>query len=450
MFYYSTNHKSPEVSIREAILGGMAPDRGLYMPSYIPFVTRDEIESFRSMTYPDIAAAVLKHFLSEEIEFPLLKRFCHESYNFETPLEEIYESRFVLRLDRGPTVSFKDYAARLMARLMENFLEMEGRRCTILTATSGDTGSAVASAFYGMEQIKVVILYPEKEVSELQRRQMTTLGGNISVVAVKGKFDDCQLMIKKAFSDPELKSSNLSTANSINIGRLLPQTVYYFYAFSRLIGEYSKLIFSVPSGNFGNLMGGIIAKRMGLPVERFIVSVNSNDEFPLFLNSGVYKKVVPSRNCISSAMNVGHPSNLARLVDLFGGEMDEKGEIGKMPDMTGLREEIAACSISDSETLMLLADVVEKYSVMLEPHGAVGWAGLEKYISANSLPPGTAAVLLETAHPAKFPEIVSKATGIMPEVPVSVSELKDRTETYNTIANNYDELRQFLKAGGSL
>ncbi|MEE4117147.1 MAG: threonine synthase [Marinilabiliaceae bacterium] len=450
MLFYSTNRKSPLLTARDAILKGLAPDRGLYMPSEIPFFSKNEIETFGKMSYADIAARILGCYLSEDIEAKLLGEFCHEAYNFDTPLEKIDGNRFLLRLDRGPTASFKDYAARIMARLMNYFLEKENRYTSILTATSGDTGSAVASAFYGMERIKVVILYPEHEVSELQRKQMTTLGGNISVIAVRGKFDDCQFMVKQAFSDPQLGSMDLSTANSINIGRLLPQSVYYFYAFSRLINEYSDVVFSIPSGNFGNMMGAMLAGRMGLPVKRIVISVNSNDEFPRFLSEGKYQKVEPSVNCLSSAMNVGHPSNLARLVDLFGGEMDEQGEIRKMPDLARLREETAAFSINDSETLRVMAEFRKRYRALIEPHGAVGWAGLERYISAEDPAGDTAYLVLETAHPAKFPEIVHKATGILPEVPVSVSELKGRPESFTTIANNYAELRLFLKAGRNL
>ena len=297
-------------------------------------------------------------------------------------------------------------------------------------------------------ELRVVILYPESEVSELQRRQMTTLDGNISVLAVKGKFDDCQLMVKKAFADPELRSLNLSTANSINIGRLLPQVVYYFYAYSRLIREYSDVVFSIPSGNFGNMMGGMLARRMGLPVRRFVVSVNSNDEFPRFLSGGEYQKLEPSVNCLSSAMNVGHPSNIARLVDLFGGEMNEKGEIKRMPDMGRLRDEITSYSIGDSETLKLMAETRDKYSVLIEPHGAVALAGLEKYIFENSLLPGTAYVALETAHPAKFPEIVRKATGLIPDIPESIAGLDTRKELFSTIRNSYSEFKMFLSDEG--
>ena len=273
-----------------------------------------------------------------------------DAYNYEVPVEKVYDGKYVLRLDRGPTCSFKDFAARLMGRLIQYFLRQEGKEILILTATSGDTGSAVAHAFFGLDNIKVVVLFPEKEVTERQRRQMTTLGKNVFPLAVEGKFDDCQALVKQAFADPDLKGLNLSSANSINIGRLLPQAVYYFYAHSRVAPQGEAVVFSVPSGNFGDLMGGLIALKMGLPVHKYVVATNENDEFPNFMKTGIYEPIRPSKNCISNAMNVGHPSNLARLFSLYGGQMDETGRVSRQPDLQAMRRELYAVSITDEET----------------------------------------------------------------------------------------------------
>ncbi|MCD6408171.1 threonine synthase, partial [bacterium] len=332
LLFRSTNRKSPLVSFREAILKGQPPDYGLYMPVFIPRIEKEEIEKFKNMSYSEIAFHIIRRFTVEEIEEKKLFEMIEEAYrDIEVPVQKIEENFYLLHLDRGPTASFKDFAARLMARIMKYFAREEKKHLIILVATSGDTGGAVANAFWNVENTSVVVLFPEEEITERQRRQMTTLGNNVIAVAVKGKFDDCQAIVKRAFNDKDLSYLNLTSANSINFGRLLPQSVYYFYAFSRI--EADEVIFSVPSGNFGNLMGGVFAREMGLPVKKFIVAVNENDEFPKFLQTGIYKPVEPSKKCSSNAMNVGHPSNLARLIDLYGGwlldERDEKGEVIK-------------------------------------------------------------------------------------------------------------------------
>jgi len=291
--------------------------------------------------------------------------------------------------------------------------------------------------------LRVIVLFPSKEVTPRQRRQMTTLGENIIALAVDGKFDDCQALVKEAFVDQELGCLDLSSANSINFGRLLPQTVYYFYAYSKLAKEGEEIIFSVPSGNFGNLMGGLIAKKMGLPVHKFIAAVNENDEFPKFLETGKYQPIRPSRNCLSNAMNVGHPSNLARLIDLYGGQMDEKGIIHKMPDMDSIKKDVFSVSISDDETRATIKDVYQNHGVILEPHGAVGWAGLEGFSSQtkNSL----LSISLETAHPAKFPEEIKKILNIEPELPESLKGLETKKEKFENISSNYQDFKQILQ-----
>ncbi|HSN50353.1 MAG TPA: threonine synthase, partial [Bacteroidales bacterium] len=372
--YYSTNLRSPEVSFGEALLKGLAPDGGLYLPTSLPVISMEELNSFSSMDYYEIAFTILNKIIGNEIGKDELEKLCRYSYNFEIPLEKVTDRKYIMRLDQGPTASFKDFAARMMSRLMQYFLSIENKHLTILTATSGDTGSAVASAFYGLDNIDAIILYPADEVTPIQRKQMTTLGGNIKIVAIDGKFDDCQRLVKTAFLDPELVHINLSSANSINIGRLMPQSVYYFYAYSKLTnGDGEKVVFSVPSGNFGNLMGGLIAKKMGLPVEKFIISTNENNEVPEYLRTGIYELINPSKNCISSAMNVGHPSNLARVVAFYDGVMDEAGNILKAPDLLKMRDDLFAVSVTDEETRTTIEEAYRKYNLLLEPHGAVAW-----------------------------------------------------------------------------
>lgn len=446
MRYYSTNHKAPEVSFPEALLNGQAPDRGLYMPEVIPQISKDLMNRFRSMPYYQIAFEVIKTYLEGQINMDTLLEACRDAYNYDVPLERVKDRSYVMRLDQGPTASFKDFAARMMGRLMNHYLKEANRELLILTATSGDTGSAIASAFLGLDRIKVVILFPEKEVTSRQRKQMTSLGRNVRVVSVDGKFDDCQALVKQAFSDPDLTYLKLSSANSINIGRLVPQSVYYFYAWSRLAEDGEKAVFSVPSGNFGDMMGGILAMKMGLPVERFVVAVNDNDEFPKYLHTGIYQKIEPSKNCISSAMNVGHPSNLARLIALYGGEMDEKGIIHKQADLESMRNQIWSCTVNDSETRQTIVDTWNQDHVLLEPHGAVGWKGLQSFLTSNPAytenPP--VCISLETAHPAKFPEEIDRLLGFDPELPDSLKGLDGKPEYVEKMDLNYRAFKEFL------
>jgi threonine synthase len=445
--YNSTNGKAPGVTFREALLKGLAPDGGLYMPDSIPLLTEKELGSLSSMGYNEIASFILNKFLSDEVDINVLSDLCRDAYNFDIPLEKVTGRKYIMRLDRGPTASFKDFAARMMSRLMQHFLSEGEQQLTILTATSGDTGSAVASAFHGLKNINVIILFPADEVSLMQRKQMTTLNENICVVSVNGKFDDCQDMVKTAFQDSSLSYIPLSSANSINIGRLLPQSVYYFYAWSRLhTRPDEEAIFSVPSGNFGNLMGGLISSRMGLPVKRFIIATNSNNEVPEFLSTGSYKAVSPSINCISSAMNVGHPSNLARVISLFGGSMDQHGTIKKEPDLSQMQKELFGISVTDDETKETIKDVLRKYGNLIEPHGAVAWKGIEEYSKKYEKTNNGKQLFisLETAHPAKFPEDMKDIVISEPVLPESLSNLGDKEESFLSINNNYNELRELI------
>ncbi|MBN2610205.1 MAG: threonine synthase [Bacteroidales bacterium] len=447
--YYSTNLKAGEVLFRDALLKGLAPDGGLYMPHEIPVIPKEEFFSFSKCTYDEIAYEVTRRFLHTEIPDADLRNIVRDAYDFQVPLEKVFDRKYLMRLDQGPTASFKDFAARMMGRLMQFFLQQENRKMLILTATSGDTGSAIANAFYGLDNIKVVVLFPEKEVTDRQRKQMTTLHKNIQIIALDGKFDDCQALVKQAFSDPELDYLQLSSANSINIGRLLPQSVYYVYAFAKLNNgsENDNVVFSVPSGNFGNLMGGLIAMKTGLPVKRFVVSTNENDEVPVYWKTGMYQTIVPSLNCISSAMNVGHPSNMARIVALYGGVMDEKGNIVKEPALEKMRADMFAVAIDDSHTRETLSKVYAEYKLLLEPHGAVSWAGLMRDFEANSRDgaPEQLCISLETAHPAKFPEEIRSILGIEPELPDSLKDLDDKEENYDKIENDYPSFKNYLK-----
>ncbi|MBN2152720.1 MAG: threonine synthase [Candidatus Lokiarchaeota archaeon] len=446
---HSTNRNCPDVDFKTALIAGLAPDKGLYTASGYPRFSGEELLGMAMMGYPELAYTVLSRLIGDQLPEAKLKEVCEDAYDFDVPVVGIPgENVHVLHLDKGPTASFKDFAARAMSRIMSYYTEQDGRELLILTATSGDTGGAVASAFHGVKNIKVCVLYPAAEVSERQRRQMTTLGGNVQAIAVDGKFDDCQALVKRAFADPELAILNLSSANSINIGRLLPQSVYYFWGYFRALegrvaaGALDPAIISVPSGNFGNLMGGLIAKQLGLPVAKFVASVNENDEFPKFLQSGTYQKVEPSASCLSNAMNVGHPSNLARIVDLYGGTMDHDGKLLKQPDMDRLRGDIFSASISDEETRFIIEAVYQKYEHVLEPHGAVGWGGLRRYLDASGS--DAPAITIETADPAKFPELIQEVLGIDPPLPASLKSMQKKQEAYAKMRKNYTAFKDFL------
>ena len=443
ILFSSTNRQSPAVNLREALLAGQAPDRGLYFPEKFPRLTAAEIAAFASLPYHEIAFRVLAKYTGGIIPDADLAAMCREAYNFSIPLEKIYGRVHLMRLDQGPTASFKDFAAQMMARLFGRFLGEEGKQLTILTATSGDTGAAVAHAFHKIPGIQVIVLFPIAEVSESQRKLMTTLKDNVRTIAIDGKFDDCQAMVKHAFADPDLAHIALSSANSINIGRLLPQSVYYFYAASRLAKPGEPIAFSVPSGNFGDMMGAVVAREMGLPVKKIIASVNDNDAFPKFLATGNYQKICPSRNSLSNAMNVGHPSNLARLVAVYGGQMDETGKIFKLPDLGAMRRDIFSTSVSNERTVAGIRDFWNKYQLLLEPHGAVAWQG---FLDWNALEPlgHSPAVIVETANPAKFPEEVEKVVGWPPDVPPAMTAAIQLPEDYDRMGADYEMFKNYL------
>lgn len=439
--YRSTNGGVTGVSLADALLTGQAPDRGLFVPERIPKMDIGTLEALRGAPYAEVAATVLRPYLEGTVDGPDLDVLCADAYRFAPVLEQVDESRWVMRLDTGPTASFKDFAAQVMGRLMGQLVQERGGRLVILTATSGDTGSAVARAFAGVPGIEVAVLFPVDEVSERQRLQMTTIGGNVSIFAVDGKFDDCQAMVKRAFADPELSHVPLSSANSINIGRLLPQSIYYVWGWLKTTRVGQKVTYGVPCGNFGNLVGGLFAFHGGLPVDRWVVATNANDEVPRFFVDEVYAKIEPSRTCISNAMNVGHPSNLARLVDLYGGMLDHSGRLTRNPDFARLRGDLWATSVSDADTRRTVKRAWLDHELLLEPHGAVAWAGLERYALEH---PSEVSISLETAHPAKFPDEVRAQTGVEPELPESLRGLGDLEEHYGTMSIDYDAFRTMV------
>jgi threonine synthase len=443
LLFHSTNGQSPAVNLREAFLNGQAPDRGLYIPASFPRLTPAEIAAFTTMPYHEIAFRVLSRYTEGIIPEADLAVMCRQAYDFSIPLEKIFDQVYLMRLDQGPTASFKDFAAQMMARIFGYFLRETNQQVTILTATSGDTGAAVAHAFHKVPGVQVIVLFPISEVSDSQRKLMTTLRDNVRTVAIDGKFDDCQAMVKRAFADPALQRIPLSSANSINIGRLLPQSVYYFYAASRLAPAGAPIVFSIPSGNFGDMMGAVVAREMGLPVKKIVASVNDNDAFPKFLRSGVYEKISPSRNSVSNAMNVGHPSNLARLVAIYGGQMDETGKIHKQPDLVAMRRDIFSSSISDERTRASLKDFWNKYQILLEPHGVVAWQGFLDWLEVETIG-GSTAVIIETANPAKFPEEVEKVVGWPPDVPPAMAAAIQLPEDFERMGADYDKFRAYL------
>ncbi len=450
--YYSTNRNltgvegvvpfKGYVSFRDALLAGQAPDEGLFMPDTIPTLSMDDVMAFKGGDYRETAMLVAGAFLRDEMPSDELKKIIEDSYNFSIPIERVFDRKYIMRLDQGPTASFKDFAARMMARLMSYF-RGRGKRLNVLVATSGDTGSAVGEAFKGISGIDVYILYPGGEVSGRQKKQLDTIGGNVRTISVEGKFDDCQNLVKQAFSDLELDHLNLTSANSINFGRILPQIVYYVYAYAQLAEKGEEIVFSVPSGNFGNALGCEYARRMGVPVKKLIMPTNENDEFPKYLETGCYEKVSPSRACLSNAMNVGHPSNLARFFDLYGGTVDRTGIVHTYPDPDAMRENIFSVSVSDIVTKQTIRRVYDKYNVILEPHGAVGWRGLEIYLEEHGDFP--LCVSLETADPAKFPAEIRELLGITPMLPQGMKDIDKRTGKPLELPGDYAILKEYLQ-----
>lgn len=448
ILYHSTNggetgkvkgHKK-SFTFKQALFIGLAPDNGLLMPSQIPKLSKEFIMGLKGKPYHEVAYNILKRFLSAEIKNEELKEIIRNSYNFGIPIEKLDDATWIVRLDQGPTASFKDFAAVLMARLMQK-LKPKNKKITILVATSGDTGSAIGEAFRGLKGIKVFILYPKNGVSSIQKRHMDTIGKNVTTISINGKFDDCQKMVKRAFADPDLKKLNLTSGNSISIGRILPQIVYYFYAYANIADDFKPVVFSIPSGNFGNSLGCEFARRMGLPVKNIIIATNENDEFPKFLKTGIYKKIEPARNCISNAMNIGNPNNLVRYFGLYNGMIDENGIVRKNPNVEEMKKYIFSVAVSDTETIRIINWAYLKYDTIIEPHGAVGIAALQKYRKFDKK---TFAICIETAHPAKFPETIKKELKVWPVMPKSMRIIYKRKGKPYNLSKDYSYLKRFL------
>jgi threonine synthase len=428
--YRSTSKEAPLTSLRGAVLRGLAPDGGLYMPAEIARRSPEELEEFRGLPFTEVCFRVARPFAEPDLPEEVLWQVVSEAINFPVKLVSLSPGLHILELFHGPTLAFKDFGARFMARLMGYFVRGETRPLTVLVATSGDTGSAVAHGFLGVPGIRVVILYPSKRISEAQEKQFTTLGENITALEVAGTFDDCQRLVKQAFSDAELnKRTFLTSANSINIGRLLPQMFYHVAAYRQLPVASVPLIVSVPSGNFGNLTAGIFAKRIGLPVSRFIASTNANDVVPEYLRTGEFHPRA-AQATYSNAMDVGSPNNFPRLLDLCRGRLEY------------VQREIWGHGASDEETLAAMKSVYERFNYIADPHTAVGILGWEAYRRQHAEP--AQGLVLSTAHPAKFAEVVLRAIGIAPPLPDRLAAYLQRQKLSLPMSSSYDAFRQFL------
>ena len=437
MQFYSTNNPDHRVSAKEAIFRGLPIDNGLYMPERITPLPDSFLRDLPGMSFVEIGFRVSRQLLGDEISDVDLHRMVEETLSFPAPVVELDPQTYILELFHGPSLAFKDFGARFMSRLMHYYND-DPQPLTILVATSGDTGGAVAAGFFDTPGIEVVILYPSGKVSDLQEKQLTTLGKNIHALEVNGSFDDCQALVKRAFLDGDLRSQlRLSSANSINIARLIPQSFYYFEAFKQL-GPGDPVVFAVPSGNFGNITAGLIAKKLGLPVHHFVAATNQNDVVPKYLSEGVYKTAV-SVPTLSNAMDVGAPSNFARMANLYGHRLGTD----KLPAAThtGMKSEISGYAFDDTSTERAVQEVRERFNYTIDPHGAVGYLALKAYQNDY---PGTRGVVLETAHPSKFlPDMERILSGSI-EVPERLSQLRERPKIATQMNAEYDEFREWL------
>ncbi len=427
MIFFSLNNKNHKVTFQQAVINGLAPDKGLYFPESItplPDLFFQEIENY---TNSAIAFEAIKQFVGDEIPQDVLELIISEIINFDFPCVEVEESVFSLELFHGPTMAFKDVGARFMSRCLGYFNRNSDAKNTVLVATSGDTGGAVASGFLGVKGVEVVILYPSGKVSDIQERQLTTLGQNITALEVDGVFDDCQDMVKKAFLDDDLKHKNLTSANSINIARWLPQMFYIFFAYKQLKKYNKEIILSCPSGNFGNICAGIMAKKLGLPIAHFVASTNANDTVPRFLINGNYnpKSTIAT---ISNAMDVSNPSNFVRIQELYNNDLGQ------------FKKDFSSYSFTDIETEEIIKKVYSNTNYILEPHGAVGYLGLKKEMEKH---PNSIGVLLETAHPIKFLDTVEPLLNVKLPIPKQIESVLDK-EKKNIKIKSYNDLKSFL------
>lgn len=427
MNYYSLNNKNLKVSFQEAVIQGLAPDRGLYFPEQLTELPNDFFDNIENLSNETIAFEAIKQFVGDEIPENELKKIITATLCFDFPLVEIEENVFSLELFHGPTMAFKDVGARFMSRCLAYFNRNIEQKNTVLVATSGDTGGAVASGFLGVKGVEVLILYPSGKVSDIQERQLTTLGQNITAMEVDGVFDDCQDMVKQAFLDSDLKFKNLTSANSINIARWLPQMFYFFFAYKTLKKHNKPLIISCPSGNFGNICAGIIAKKLGLPIQHFVASTNANDTIPRFLENGNYNPK-PSIATISNAMDVGNPSNFVRIQEMYNN------------DLKAFEKDFSSFHFNDDATKTAMKGIFENSQYVAEPHGAVGYLGLKKQMqtSKNSI-----GVFLETAHPIKFLDVVEPVLGIKLSIPKQIESVLNK-EKVSVKIKSYGDLKSYL------
>jgi threonine synthase len=431
MKYYSTNNRTLKKTLKEAVIQGLAEDNGLFMPEIIPVLEKSLLRNMQKMDFREISLIIAKNLFGTDIPISDLERITLDAINFDTPLVHIHDSIYALELFHGPTFAFKDVGARFMARLLGYFIKEYTREVNVLVATSGDTGSAVANGFWKVPGIRVHILYPKGLVSTIQEHQFTTLGENISALEIAGNFDDCQRLVKTAFLDHELNSRlTLTSANSINIARLLPQTFYYFNGYAKLGSPSQDLVISVPSGNYGNLTAAIIAGNMGLPFKKFIAATNINDVVPEYLQTGKFKPR-PSKATIANAMDVGNPSNFDRILDLYGHSHSK------------IIKAITGYSFTDNQIREIIGRIYKKFNYLLDPHGATGYQALVDYSHNFASLTG---FFIETAHPAKFADIVDGVIGKKIEIPFSLQESMNKTPIKVKLSSDYKDLRDYLFA----
>jgi len=432
MELYSTNNTASRVSFKDAVFNSMPQDKGLYMLVTIPRLDDKFISHLDEYSLPEIAFHVAQTLLGDSIPADDFKKIIYDAINFYAPIVELEKDVYVLELFHGPSLAFKDFGARFMSRVMSYFLEEGEKQLDVLVATSGDTGGAVALGFLGVPNTRVTILYPKGKVSDIQELQLTTNGQNIRALEINGTFDDCQALVKQAFIDKELNEKfRLTSANSINIARLIPQTFYYFNAYAQLLRQgKNKVVFSVPSGNFGNIGAGLLAWKMGLPVEQFIAATNANDTVPAFLKSGIYQPK-PSVATLSNAMDVGNPSNWVRIADMFKDNMDE------------LKNMITGFSYTDEETLTAIKAVDQDYNYVVCPHTAIAWQALKdwkKLHNGNE----AAGVFLSTAHPCKFPDVFPDNIAEKIDVPEQVQALQEKQKHSVILSTDFEEFKDYL------
>jgi threonine synthase len=430
MRYYSTNKEAPKATLEEAVVKGLAPDKGLYMPEKINKLPKEFFDNIENMSFQEIAFEVAKAFFGDDVEPEALKDIVYDTLSFDVPAVKVENNIYSLELFHGPTLAFKDVGARFMARLLQYFIKKEGqKKVTVLVATSGDTGSAVANGFLGVDGIHVDVLYPKGKVSKIQESQFTTLGKNITAIEIDGVFDDCQALVKQAFMDKELnENKKLTSANSINVARFLPQAFYYFYAYAQLKkqNKADNMVVCVPSGNFGNICAGIFAHEMGLPIKRFIAANNANDIFYKYLQSGKYEPK-PSKQTLANAMDVGDPSNFARIYDLFGGSHEK---------ITNL---ISGATYTDDMIKATMQTCHKENGYILDPHGACGYRALKEGLKDSET-----GIFLETAHPAKFKEKVDNILNIDIDIPARLAEFMKGKKQSIEMDNSFTEFKKFL------